>query len=213
MGNTAQAAGTVLKSSFVILSWGSIWTYLTFGLALPRSNKPSPMCVTAVNFILFDSRAYTELFCWPTWNTLSVYNSDLMVGYGGEISYTQNRVVYKNEHIHFMLQEPVKRNPTHAQFHPALSFMLLCCNHLAITLCVSPSLLLDTKAGRKHEEAREQRTELLDLAGQPKEAVSGFPLTIAGMWSRELRGPTMGHMCDDECQGLISFIPTDVNIN
>lgn len=34
----------------------------------------------------------------------------------------------------FALQEPVKRNPTHVQVHPALSFMLLCCNHSAITL-------------------------------------------------------------------------------
>lgn len=169
-----------------------LWSRFT-EIKQTQCQQRGQMCVTAVNLILFDSRAFRELFCRPTWNALRVYNSDLIVGYGGEISYTQNRVVYKNERTHFVLQEPVKRNPTHARFHPALSFMLLCCNHLAITLSVSPSPLLDTKAGRKHGRP-ENREWLLDWAGQPKEAVSGFPLTTAGMWSRELRGPTMGHV-------------------
>lgn len=52
-----------------------------------------------------------------------------------------------------MLQEPVKRNPTHVQLHPALSLMLI----FAVIIWPSPSPLRVTKAGRKHAMAGEQR--------------------------------------------------------
>lgn len=58
-----------------------------------------------------------------------------------------------------------------------------------------PTPLLDTKAGRKH--GRPENGEwLLAWAGQAEETVGGFPLTTAGMWPKDLRGPTTSHMCN-----------------
>lgn len=89
------------------------------------------------------------------------------------------------------LQEPVKRNPTHARFHPALSFVLLRCNHLAITpsVCPPPPLLLDTKAGRKRGTVGEQRTGCWTEQVSRREQPVVF---LSPQWGCELRRPTKG---------------------
>lgn len=110
------------------------------------------------------------------------------------------------------LQEPVKRNPTHAQFHPALSFMLLCCNHLAITLSLSlsPPLSPAGHKGRKEAwTAREQRTTA-GLGRSPEGSSQWFSFNHSG--DCELTVTNYRHMCDVyTCQGLISSIPTHLN--
>lgn len=55
----------------------------------------------------------------------------------------------------FVLQEPVKRNPTHAWFHPALSSMLFCYNLLAISF--SPFYPAGHKGRKEMHTAREER--------------------------------------------------------